>query len=83
VRRCDHRVPLTVVSAVDDDDQKLRALDCGADDYITKPSGPLELVARLRAALRGPSAATSSRGSSSTVSRSICRGARYAVTARR
>ena len=45
-------MPLIVVSAVGDEDQKVRALDSGADDYITKPFGPRELVARLRAALR-------------------------------
>ncbi len=45
-------MPLIVVSAVDDEDHKVRALDSGADDYITKPFGPRELVARLRAALR-------------------------------
>ena len=45
-------MPLIIVSAVADEDQKVRALDAGADDYITKPCGPRELVARLRAALR-------------------------------
>jgi two-component system, OmpR family, KDP operon response regulator KdpE len=45
-------MPLIVVSAVDDEDQKVRALNSGADDYITKPFGPAELVARVRAALR-------------------------------
>jgi two-component system KDP operon response regulator KdpE len=45
-------MPLIVVSAVDDRDQKVRALNAGADDYITKPFGPPELVARVRAALR-------------------------------
>jgi two-component system KDP operon response regulator KdpE len=43
---------LIVVSALDDEDYKVRALDSGADDYITKPFGPRELVARVRAALR-------------------------------
>jgi two-component system, OmpR family, KDP operon response regulator KdpE len=45
-------MPLIVVSAIDDEDHIVRALDSGADDYITKPFGPRELVARLRAALR-------------------------------
>ena len=45
-------MPLIVVSALDDEDHIVRALDAGADDYIIKPFGPRELVARMRAALR-------------------------------
>ena len=45
-------VPLIVLSAVDDEDAKVRALAAGADDYVTKPFGPRELVARLQANLR-------------------------------
>jgi two-component system, OmpR family, KDP operon response regulator KdpE len=45
------RVPV-VLSAVGDEQQKVRALDAGADDYVTKPFGTEELVARLRAVLR-------------------------------
>jgi two-component system KDP operon response regulator KdpE len=45
-------MPIIVLSAVDDEDQKVRALEAGADDYVTKPFGPRELVARLSAALR-------------------------------
>jgi two-component system, OmpR family, KDP operon response regulator KdpE len=45
-------MPLLVLSAVGDEREKVRALDAGADDYVTKPFGPDELVARLRAALR-------------------------------
>jgi two-component system KDP operon response regulator KdpE len=45
-------VPLLVVSAVDCEGEKVRALEAGADGYITKPFGPRELVARLRALLR-------------------------------
>jgi two-component system KDP operon response regulator KdpE len=45
-------MPLLVLSAVGDERDKVRALDAGADDYVTKPFGPDELVARLRAALR-------------------------------
>jgi two-component system KDP operon response regulator KdpE len=44
--------PILVLSAVGDEDQKVRALDAGADDYVTKPFGPRELVARLQASLR-------------------------------
>jgi two-component system, OmpR family, KDP operon response regulator KdpE len=45
-------MPILVLSAVGDEDQKVRALQAGADDYITKPFGSRELVARLQAALR-------------------------------
>jgi two-component system, OmpR family, KDP operon response regulator KdpE len=46
------RMPILVLSAVGEEDQKVRALEAGADDYITKPFGTRELVARLQAALR-------------------------------
>ena len=46
------QVPIIVLSAVDEEAEKVRALEAGADDYVTKPFGPGELVARLRAALR-------------------------------
>jgi two-component system, OmpR family, KDP operon response regulator KdpE len=45
-------LPIIVLSAVGDEREKVRALDAGADDYITKPFGTDELLARLRAALR-------------------------------
>ncbi len=45
-------LPLIVLSAVGDEDAKVRALAAGADDYVTKPFGPRELVARLQANLR-------------------------------
>jgi len=44
--------PIIVVSAVGDDDEKIAALDAGADDYVTKPFAIGELLARLRAVLR-------------------------------
>ena len=46
------QMPILVLSAVGDEDQKVRALEAGADDYVTKPFGSRELVARLQAALR-------------------------------
>ena len=46
------QVPIVVLSAVGDERQKVRALDAGADDYVTKPFGSEELLARLRAVLR-------------------------------
>jgi two-component system KDP operon response regulator KdpE len=45
-------VPIIVVSARDAEGSKVLALDAGADDYVTKPFGIEELLARLRAALR-------------------------------
>ena len=45
-------MPILVLSAIGDEDQKVKALEAGADDYITKPFGARELVARLQAALR-------------------------------
>ena len=44
--------PILVLSAVGDEQEKVAALDAGADDYVTKPFGMDELLARLRAALR-------------------------------
>ncbi len=45
-------MPIIVLSAVGEEDRKVEALAAGADDYVTKPFGPRELVARLQAALR-------------------------------
>jgi two-component system KDP operon response regulator KdpE len=46
------RLPIVVLSAVGDEREKVWALDVGADDYVTKPFGTDELLARLRAVLR-------------------------------
>ena len=45
-------MPIIVLSAVGEEDEKVRALEAGADDYVTKPFGSRELIARLQAALR-------------------------------
>jgi two-component system KDP operon response regulator KdpE len=45
-------VPIVLVSAVGDEQEKIAALDAGADDYVTKPFAVGELLARLRAVLR-------------------------------
>jgi two-component system, OmpR family, KDP operon response regulator KdpE len=45
-------MPIIVLSALGEEAQKVRALEAGADDYVTKPFGPRELVARLNAGLR-------------------------------
>lgn len=46
------RVPIIVLSVRDREEDKVAALDAGADDYVTKPFGMNELLARMRAALR-------------------------------
>ena len=45
-------VPIIVLSARTQEQEKVRALDLGADDYLTKPIGTSELLARIRTALR-------------------------------
>ena len=45
-------LPVVVLSARHSSDDKVEALDLGADDYVTKPFGVEELMARIRAALR-------------------------------
>lgn len=45
-------VPIIVISARDQENDKVKALDNGADDYLTKPFGSSELLARIRVALR-------------------------------
>jgi two-component system KDP operon response regulator KdpE len=45
-------IPIIVLSAVGDESEKVAALDAGADDYVTKPFGVDELLARLRATFR-------------------------------
>jgi two-component system KDP operon response regulator KdpE len=51
-------MPILVLSAVGDEDEKVNALEAGADDYVVKPFAPRELVARLQAALRRAGART-------------------------
>jgi len=52
IRRAQEGVPVVVLSSRDDEAGKVAALDLGADDYVTKPFGMEELLARMRAALR-------------------------------
>ena len=56
-------VPIIVLSARIDEADKIAALDAGADDYLTKPFGTGELLARVRANLRRPRAAAGSAAS--------------------
>ena len=46
------QMPIILLSAVGEEEAKVRALAAGADDYVTKPFGPRELIARLEASLR-------------------------------
>jgi two-component system, OmpR family, KDP operon response regulator KdpE len=52
LRARNERVPIVVLSSRGDEAGKVQALDLGADDYVTKPFGMDELLARMRAALR-------------------------------
>ena len=52
MRAQNERVPIVVLSSRSDEGAKVEALDLGADDYVTKPFGMEELLARMRAALR-------------------------------
>jgi len=51
-------IPIIVISARIKEDEKVKALDLGADDYITKPFGSSELMARIRTSLRHTTAAS-------------------------
>jgi len=52
IRSRNEKVPVVVLSSRGDEAGKVQALDLGADDYVTKPFGMDELLARIRAALR-------------------------------
>src|SRR5436309_11807052 len=52
IKRLSASVPIIVVSATSDEMDKVLLLELGADDYVTKPFSPRELLARVRAALR-------------------------------
>ncbi len=58
IRRHDSFVPIIMLTAKSQEADKIRGLDAGADDYITKPFSPGELVARLRAIFRRASRPT-------------------------
>ena len=52
LRAENNRVPILMLTARDDDIDKILGLELGADDYLTKPFNPRELVARIKAILR-------------------------------
>ena len=51
-------IPIIILSAKGEEEDKIRGLDTGADDYITKPFSPAELVARINSLLRRASSNT-------------------------
>ena len=61
IRRTIARLPILMLTVMDSEDDKVLALDAGADDYITKPFNIRELAARIRAALRRRNAQDSNR----------------------
>ena len=63
IRRAVARLPILMLSVMDSEDDKVLALDAGADDYITKPFQVRELTARLRSAVRRRSAEDANRDS--------------------
>lgn len=64
-------LPIIMLTARDDLDDKVNGLDCGANDYLTKPFEPKELLARIRAALRNYH--PSNNGSGAGGPRLVCR----------
>jgi two-component system, OmpR family, alkaline phosphatase synthesis response regulator PhoP len=52
VRKQDDKIPVMMISALNHETDKVHALDAGADDYMTKPFGVLELTSRIQAKLR-------------------------------
>ena len=76
------RAPIIVLSARQAQDDKVVALDVGADDYMTKPFGMDELLARLRAALRRSGPTTRRRWSRPPPSRSTSRSSEARVDGR-
>ena len=67
--RTDSNLPILMLTARDDDIDKIVGLEMGADDYLTKPFNPRELVARVRAILRRTTGSAS--GSASDDARQI------------
>jgi DNA-binding response OmpR family regulator len=58
IRQTDPALPIVILSALGNEQDKVNGLDLGANDYLTKPFSVAELLARARAALRGHGAAT-------------------------
>lgn len=58
LRRENCSIPILMLTALGEDDERIRGLDTGADDYLAKPFNPRELLARIKAILRRASNAT-------------------------
>jgi len=52
IRKKNHAVPILMLTAKEDEDDKVKGLECGADDYITKPFSNREVIARINTNLR-------------------------------
>ena len=65
------RVPIIMLTAKSEDDDKIMGLECGADDYITKPFNVMELKARIKAVMRRVSYSLQKEASDSTDSNNI------------
>lgn len=73
-------VPLLVLSVKEDEQTKIKALDLGADDYVSKPFGMGELTARVRALLRRKSAATPLADSEFTIGNFVIDPAQHSIS---
>ncbi|HMR68471.1 MAG TPA: response regulator transcription factor, partial [Anaerolineae bacterium] len=60
LRESDYGVPIIMLTAKGEEDDRIAGLELGADDYVTKPFSPKELVARVKAVLRRANAASAS-----------------------
>src|SRR6202142_4464469 len=69
MRRLFPRIPILMLTVRDSEDDKVEALDAGADDYITKPFQLRELTARIRAAMRWAKATAPPQDQAATVLR--------------
>jgi two-component system KDP operon response regulator KdpE len=78
--RRDAQTPILVLSARDAEQVKVEALERGADDYVTKPFGTAELLARLRALLRRSAGPASDAGGRVTVGPLVLDAVRHEVT---
>jgi two-component system, OmpR family, alkaline phosphatase synthesis response regulator PhoP len=58
IRKCSASLPIVILSAIAEEVEKVLLLELGADDYVTKPFSPRELLARVRATLRRSSSPT-------------------------
>ena len=76
-------IPILMLTALDDDRDKLHGFDLGADDYLTKPFNPKELAARVRAILRRAAAPSTATRRVSSQDRQYCAGSEPAYAERR